>query len=113
MGRQVLVAEVEPGVGAVGVQPLQRVKGLTGDAPAGFGVGQAGERVHHGVHVGRDVQTVKLLVVGGVDDDGEVGRRQDSGQAERELCAADATREREIFHGQSLLPEREERLNRM
>ena len=44
------------------------------------------------------MQTVELLVVAGVDDDGEIGLRQDSGQAEGELGSTYAACEREKFH---------------
>ena len=98
MGGEVFVAEVEPAVRAVSVQPFQRVESLARDAPARLRVGQAGERVHHRVHIGRHMKAVKLLVVARIDHDGKVGRRQNPGQPKRQLSAAHAARKREIVH---------------
>ncbi len=51
---------------------------------------EAGERVEDGVEVGRDVQAVELVVVAGVDDDGEVVAGDHAGEAAQEAGGADA-----------------------
>ena len=98
VGCQVFVAKIEPCVHAVGVESFESSESLACDTPSGFGVGQSGKCVHHSVHIRGHVQTVKLLVVAGVDDDGQTGRRQDLRQAERELSATYAARECEPLH---------------
>ncbi len=59
-------------------KPRDRVEGVAsvaGNTPARRRVGEAGERVEHGVEVRADSQTVEIEIVGGVDDDGQVSGR--------------------------------------
>ena len=55
---------------------LERVPRLAGAPPAALLVGEPGERVEHGVEIGRDVQAEHLDVVADVADHRQVGRRQ-------------------------------------
>ena len=77
---EILVAEVEPPGGRtrtvglhvlVAFERLDGSPGLADEAPPAFGVDRTGERVHDGVEVGRDRQTVQRAVVAGVDDRGD------------------------------------------
>ena len=67
---------------------LQAVERLVRAAPAARDVEQAGQRVGHGVEVGRDVQPPDLGVVAGVADDGEVARGRDRPARPRSSLAA-------------------------
>ena len=91
---EVAVAEAEPGRLAEALQHPGCRPRLAGQAPAALAVGQAGEGVEHGVVVGADEEAVELLVVGGVDDDRELARRQDGSQPMGELRPAHAARQR-------------------
>ena len=71
MGREVTVTEAEPGRLAVAVERVHDAEALVGEAPALLGVLGAGERVGHGVEVGRDGEAVEAVVVGGVHHDGD------------------------------------------
>ena len=57
-------------------------------APTEFAVGEPGQRIGHGVDVGRNRQTQMLEIVAGIDDDQQILGRHDARQAERELGAA-------------------------
>jgi hypothetical protein len=64
----VLVAEREPGLAAETPGARERVRRLVPHAPAALLVEQPGERVEHGVEVGRDVEPEDLDVVAHVHD---------------------------------------------
>ena len=83
MGREILVAELEPGLAAERRQRLHEVPGLAGAAPAGLGIVEPGERVHDGVEVGRDVEAEMLEIIAGIRRHGERARRQHAIEAER------------------------------
>ena len=57
---EVAVAEAEPGRLAQPLQHRGRGPGLPGQAPAALAVGEAGQRVEHGVVVGADEEAVEL-----------------------------------------------------
>ena len=97
VGRQVPVAEAEPGLLAVALEHRRRAEGLVADPPALAAVVEAGQRVHDGVVVGADEEAVALEVVGGVDDDGQLVA-DDRLETGRELRPADATGERDDPH---------------
>ena len=83
VGREVLVAEPEPGGDVVARERVERGEGLAFEAPALRGVRRAGERVGDRVEVGGDVQPVELVVVAGVDDRDDLVRRHGAHQSRR------------------------------
>jgi hypothetical protein len=87
--REVLVAELEPVRPAEPGDLFQSVPGLIGDTPAGRRIGDAGERVHYGIEIGRNVQGEMLEVIAGVDDHGQL-RADAPRESVSELGAADA-----------------------
>ena len=91
---EVAVAEPEPALSAESGQCLHERPGLAATPPAGLGVGEPGQRVEDGVRVGTDAQPQVVEVVARVADHGERIGRQHAVQAERELCAPDATGQR-------------------
>ena len=94
---EIEVAELEPRVAAPLPRRLERAPGLARPAPAALLVVEAGERVEHGVEVGRDVQAEHLEVVADVAHHGEA-RPEDVVETARELCASDAAREADDLH---------------
>ena len=84
VGGEVLVAEAEPRVLAVAGEGVDGGEGLAREAPAGVGVLGPGQRVGDRVEVGAHVETVEPVVVGGVHDDGDVGRVDDLHQTAQE-----------------------------
>ncbi len=91
---EVPVAQSEPGVGAVPVEGVDRGEGLPGQAPSGVGVLRTGQRVGHGIEVGTDEEPVEPVVVGGVHDDGDLGRVHHLHQSAEEACRPHPARER-------------------
>ena len=97
VGRQVAVAQVEPGeAGSAGPARLvERLQGshdrpgLTRKAPAGLVVRRPGEGVGHRVDVGAHVQPVQHQVVAGVDDGGDRCLADDSRQAPQHARSSD------------------------
>ena len=90
---EVAVAELEPGLAPVAPHHLERVERLLREAPAALLVREVGQRVHHRVHVRRDVEPPVLEVVPRVHDHGERSRREGAGEAVDEAGAADAAGE--------------------
>ena len=72
VGRQVPVAEAEPGLLAQLGEAVHHRPRLVREAPAPFGVIQAGQRVGDRVVVRPDREAVQHQVVAGVDDDGQI-----------------------------------------
>ena len=75
---QVAIAQAEPVLAA---QPRQLVHGgpaLTGDAPSGLSIVQAGQGVGDRIEVGAYGESVELHVVADVDDRGDVRTRDDA-----------------------------------
>ena len=87
VGREVLVAEPEPGRHVVAVERVERRERLAFEAPALLGVRRAGERVGDRVEIGGDVQPVELVVVAGVDDGDDIVRRHDAHESGEETAA--------------------------
>ena len=52
---EVVIADREPGGAAERLETPEHAAIVAGQAPAGLGIHHPGERVHHGVEVGRDV----------------------------------------------------------
>ena len=103
VGGDVPVAEGEPErLDPVRPQLVQHAPGLAGPAPAALGVGAAAEGVHHGVEVGADPQPVQGDVVGGVDDDRDVGVGVGRADTGRETRPADTPGENHDLHRDSL-----------
>ena len=94
MGREIAVAEVEPGLAAEASQRLHKGPGLVAPAPAELRIVEAGEGVEQGVDIGRDREPQMLEIVAGIGDDGQRAGRQDAIEAERQLGAADPARQR-------------------
>ena len=91
--RQIEIAEREPRRLPELLHALEAAEAVVVHAPAAVGAEQARETVQDGVHVGRNVQAPPLDVVAGVDDDGEIFRRDHLLQTLHQLCAAGATGE--------------------
>ena len=91
MGREVDVAEAEPGLGPQPPKRPEDPKAIVRDAPTCLHVCKTGERVGHRVYVGRDVKAVERLVVARVDHNRELLRGQRARQAQRQLGAADTS----------------------
>ena len=92
MQADVAVAEDEPVGAAQLADDAHRRAGVVADAPAEL-ADPAGQRVQHGVDVGRDVQVPVLEVVADVRDHGHGGLRLGREHAEREPRTADAAGE--------------------
>ena len=95
---KVPVAEAEPGLVAEPAELAHDLPGLAGDAPALDRIGDAGQRVQDGVVVRADRQGVALEVVAGVDDDGQLARREDLLESVRELGASNASGQTDDAH---------------
>ena len=95
VGREVAVAEPEPGRLAVAVERVHHAEALVGEAPALLGVLGAGERVGDGVEVGGDGEAVEAVVVGGVHDHRDRGRVDDPDEPAQEAGGSDSTGERD------------------
>ena len=95
MNRQVAIAEAEPVLAAERRERLHERPGLVLPAPSELRVVEAGQRVHQRVGVRRDMQAEMLEIVADIGDDEQIVRRQDPAQAQRELGAADAARQRD------------------
>ena len=99
--RQIAIPEAEP---RLTFEPLHRsheIPGFARETPAALGIVEVGERVEHRVDVRADVKAEMDEIVGRVDDQCQLVRRQDGGEAARELAAADAAGQRQnapAFH---------------
>ena len=92
---EISVPEPKPGLAAeIRQRPHERPR-FSGAPPAGLRVRNTGQRVEDGVGVGTDAQPQVVEVVSGVADHGERSGGKDAVQAERELCAADASGQRD------------------
>src|SRR5258706_175792 len=91
----IAVAQVEPRVGAVCRHRAEALERLVDEPPAAHDVELPGERVGHGVEIGRDVESPDLRVVAGVADDGEVTRGDERREASQQLGGAGAAGERD------------------
>ena len=72
MRGEVAIAESEPGVPVESLQCAEHVTAVAANAPTAIARCQARQGVDDGVEIRRNVEPVKLLVVAGVDDDGQV-----------------------------------------
>jgi hypothetical protein len=88
MGGEIFVAEAEPRGHVVTRQRVERVERLAFESPALRDVRRAGEGVGDRVEVGGDVQSVKRVVVGGVDDCHDVGGRHDAHEPREKTSGA-------------------------
>ena len=93
MQSDIAIAETEPGFAAQSFHGFHERPGFVVTAPAEFAIGQPGQRVRHGIDVGRDRQAEMLEIVAGVDDDEQFLGRHDARQTQREFGAADAAGE--------------------
>jgi hypothetical protein len=99
VGREIEVAEAEPGVGRPHpTELLGRAESLVGATPSPLPVHQPGEPVQNGVDVRGDPEPVHLHVVGRVHDHRDVLRRDGADEAAEELPGADAACERGDLH---------------
>ena len=94
VGGEVAVAEPEPGVLAVAGEGVDGGERLARQAPPGVGVLGSGEGVGDRVEVGADVEAVEPVVVGGVDDHGDVGGVDDLHQPAEEARRPHPARQR-------------------
>ena len=93
MGRQVAVAELEPGRLAQLPHDLETFEGICFHAPTAFPAESSGKRVQDGIHVGRNVQAPPAQVVASVDDVSHLLRRNDLPQPLNKLRSASAAGE--------------------
>ena len=94
MGREVAVAKIEPGLAVEPAERVERVEAFAFEAPAMLAIDDTGECIDDGVNVGRDVETIKVLVVAGIDDDGHLARIDALDQAAEELSRTHPPRQR-------------------
>ena len=86
----VAIAQLEPGID-LELTPLRlHPPGFVRPAPSLLRVGDAGERIQHGVQVRADRQSPMLEIVAGIDDDGKRTGCENLLQSVRQLRAADA-----------------------
>ena len=71
---QVAVAQAKPSLLAHAFERRQAMERFAGEAPSLGAVYNARQSVEHGVNIGRDVEAVKLGVIAGVGDDGDLLR---------------------------------------
>ena len=86
---EIAIAETEPSLTAQRAKRLHERESLVATPPAKLGIGNARQRVHHGVYIGRDTKTEMLEIVAGVADDKQLVGRQHATEAERQLGAPD------------------------
>ena len=91
---EIAIAKVEPGPAVEAGERAQRVEAFALEAPSGLRIGGAGERVDDRVEVGRDVKSVELLVVAGVDDYAQARLAGHAHQAAQELSRPHPPRKR-------------------
>ena len=95
MGREVGVAEPEPGFAAERFKRRHDAAAVVRQAPAGLRVGAPRQGVGHGVEVRRDAEAEMAEIVAGVHDDEQVFGVQDPRQTAREARPADPSRKGE------------------
>jgi GT2 family glycosyltransferase len=93
VGREVPVADVEPGGYAVPLERAERGERLIREPPAGLRIVRTGEGIGDGVEVGTDAQAVEPVVIGRVADDDDIERVHDLEEAGQESGRADAARQ--------------------
>src|SRR5450759_1240717 len=94
MRGEIAVADLKPLWRAILPQHAERFKRISLDPPAKSLLCDTGKRVCDCVEIWAHVQAQKLQIVGRVDDDVELVRRQSAIQTENELRAADSSAER-------------------
>src|SRR5215472_4038907 len=98
MRRKVAVAKLEPGRSAECLERRHKGPGLVAPAPSGRRVIDTGQCVEKRVYIGRNREPEMLEIIPCVGDDGQRTRRQGTVKAERQLSAADPTRQSEHAH---------------
>ena len=93
MGRDIAVAEAEPGVGLVTVERVEARERLALETPTELAVGCTGQGVRDRIEVGAHAQPVELVVVAGVADHDELLGCDDVHEAREEPRGADTTRQ--------------------
>src|SRR5262249_31482045 len=96
-GRQVAIAQPEPGRVAERREPLDGAEAVAGEPVALLLVDPTRQRVGDDVEVGGDVHAVERVVVAGVDDGGDAFGREAAGEPAQEARGADAPSQRD--HG--------------
>ena len=102
VGCKVAVAKPEPGRAAEFLEGLHERPGLAGLPPAGRGVGDPREGVHHGVQVGRNAQAQVLEVVARIHADRQFPWAERARQAIGQFGAPHAAGERDDHRKRSL-----------
>jgi len=80
MRGKIAIAELKPGIRAEAAKGFKAAEAVAANAPAAFGIGEAGQGVHHRIEIGRDVQAVNFGIVRGVADDEDAFGRQQAGE---------------------------------
>jgi len=78
----IAVAQTKPGFLAVAGQHVEHLPAVPGQPPARLRVGDPGQRVHHRVQIGGDVQAIEREVIGHIADDRQMIGRQNLRQPE-------------------------------
>src|SRR5579863_2631440 len=94
MGRDIAIAQIEPGLAEEAAERIEGMETLVREAPTVGAIHDAAERVDDRVNVGRDVQSVKLLVVSRVDDDVQQPRVEAADQPADKLSGPHPPRKR-------------------
>jgi hypothetical protein len=90
---KVAIANAEPVWLTQLLHGLQAMKGVTANAPTALRAQNSGEDVSDRIYVRRNVKSPPLVIVAGVDDNGEFLGRQNAAQSIHKLCAACAASE--------------------
>ena len=80
VGRQVGVAQTEPGLGVVALQRFETAEAFVRQPPAFGLIDGIGQRIGDGIEIRRHAQAEKLVVVAGVDHHAQTGRIDDPHQ---------------------------------
>ena len=101
MSREVLIPKHEPRFLTVAGDSVERVPCVSRNTPAIHRIGDPSQGVHHGIEVGGDSESVEFKIIGRVDHDGQVARRQRRLQTLRHLGPTNPSREHDD-HGSVL-----------
>ncbi len=93
MGREVPVAEAEPGLAPEPAHRFEAVERVVTDPPASRAVEETGQGVGDRVEIGRDAEPPPVEIVAGVADDEEPARLDHAHQAAEELRGPRSARE--------------------
>ena len=94
--RDIAVSETKPCLATQAFHGVHKIPRFTCQPPAGFGIGDPGQGVHHRIEIRTHTQAEMVEVVAGIHDHRQVVGRQDIRKPKGELGAADAACESEV-----------------